>query len=232
MLRGMVLAEDVLMSDAASPARGTSAEFSSRLLGLLYRGVADAQPWCEFAEALRVEMRACNVGITLHHATGQGRDLFLMAGQPDDQTDWQAVEATYRAEFLEDDPLRPDLMRPGEVGLVRLDTADARGRRIVESFGISACLRVCVAEPGGMRCWVDVVRGREQAPADFEAADISRLQALTPHLSAALELFARLQRHSSEQAIYEGMLDHLGLGCMLLDEQGQLIHMNLSLIHI
>jgi hypothetical protein len=69
------------------------------LLGALYEGPLEAEPWRGFAERLRVLFEARNVAITLHHPQGLVRDSYVMAQDPADATDWVAVETTYRARF-------------------------------------------------------------------------------------------------------------------------------------
>ena len=196
------------------------------LLGLLYQGAVSATPWQAFAEALRVAMGARNVMITLHHVGDQGRDSYVMASIRDDTIDWAAVEVQYRRDYMSDDPLRPDLMVPGQMATRDDVPISESPPEFLKQLGLSHCLRTCVAEPGGMRCWVDVVRGREHAQARFSATELALLQDLTPHLGHALELFARLKSQETERAVYESMVEHFGLGCMLISDAGELVHIN------
>lgn len=196
------------------------------LVGLTYEGAVEAKPWQSFAEELRQVLDARNVVITLHHAENEKSDTYLMAQIPDDRIDWAAVEAHYRAELMEDDPFRPDRMAPGEVGITEVAAMKGKWHAFMHDLGLVHNLRICFAEPDGIRCWVDVVRGHPSSDRPFSTDDIALIRELSPHLNRALALYAKLQRQASEKAIYEGMVDHFALGCALLNEEGEVIHLN------
>lgn len=195
---------------------------SGDLLHLLYQSIQDALPWQRFAEGLRGLLRARNVVITLHHVQQTGCDSYVMAGIADDPIDWQAVEEEYRANFMALDPVSLGRMVPGQVERLSQHLSYSH---FSKKLGFSDSMRLCVAEPQGMRCWVDVVRSEAQQPL-FSTADMELLQALVPHMETALNLFARLQRQETECFVYESMLDHFGLGCVLLNGTGEVLHMN------
>ena len=203
---------------AETVSASTSAE--SALLYTLYQSIQDEMPWHRFAQQLRGVLGARNVVITLHHMKQAGYDSYIMAGAEDDLVDWVAMEQEYRAEFMAEDPLRLDRMEPGQVSRGQSNTMS-----FVTQLGLTDSLRLCVAEPLGMRCWFDIVRSNPQFP-KFTEADLGLLQSLLPHLENALCLFARLQRQETERFVYESMLDHLGLGCVLLNGSGHVLHMN------
>lgn len=190
------------------------------LLYALYQSIHDDVPWQGFAQELRRVLGARNVGITLHHMKQAGQDSYVMAGVENDAIDWLMVEQEYRSDFMADDPLSLDRMQPGQV--VRVNS---HGMHFVAKLGLTDCVRLCVAEPLGMRCWIDIVRSDLQVP-KFAQEQLDVLQTLLPHLENALCLFARLQRQEAERYVYESMLDHLGLGCVLLDGSGHVLHMN------
>ncbi len=198
----------------------------SALLGLIYEGPSEAVPWQSFAEALRLKLAARNVIITLNHVDNDGSDVYVMASIPGDEVDWAAVEATYRTEFMEHDPLRPSSMAPGQINVIGPATAGTRKHSFVQNIGLSQSLRLCVAEPGGVRCWVDVIRSLDHPEPCFTPADIALLRGLLPHLTRAVGLYARLKRQEIEKTIYESMVDHFALGCILLNDQREVLHIN------
>lgn len=198
----------------------------SDLLGLIYEGVSGEVPWRGFAEGLRVALEARNVFITLHHDHDDGHDVFVVTGEPGDDVDWLAVESTYRAEFMKDDPFRPGSMEPGQLGLIEASEGDTRKRALFEHLQIARTLRICIAEPGGLRCWIDVIRNFSRPDPSFTPADLALIRALQPHLARALGLYAQLKRQEAEKAIYESIVDHFALGCILLNENAEVIHIN------
>lgn len=198
----------------------------SALTDLIYEGVSDAVPWQGFAEGLRVALGARNVFVTLHHADDDGHDIFVGACEPGDDVHWAAVESTYRAEFMEDDPFRPGNMAPGQLALLQPLRDSSRRHVLFEHLRIARGLRTCVAEPGGIKCWIDVIRGIQHPDPPFSAADLALMQALLPHLTRALGLYAQLKRLETEKAIYENMVEHFALGCILLNDEREIIHIN------
>lgn len=209
------------MDDLSPAANETLLE----LLGPLYDGATEAEPWSSFAERLRQALNAGNVAITLHHQHGLG-DVYVMAREPADTTDWSAVETAYRARVEHADPLRLDRMTPGDVVVVETVKVEPARRHFLDAHDIAHSLRACFAEPGGMRCWIDVVRRRRQQDQPFASADVRQLQQLLPHFSRALTFYATLKRQEISNAIHEGTMAHFGLGCALLDGEGTVIHLS------
>ncbi|GAA4006118.1 hypothetical protein GCM10022279_32660 [Comamonas faecalis] len=196
------------------------------LLQCLYAGISQATPWQDFAEQLRLHLAARTVCVTLHHSEDESQDVYVMASIPADTIDWAQLEATYRAEWMEDDPLRPSSMEPGQISLAQAAQSAALKSGLLKDAGISQNLRLCAAEPGGMRCWIDVIRSRDLAAPEFSAADLALMHALLPHITQALGLYAQLRRQEAETAIYQGMVEHFSLGCILIDHQRKVIHTN------
>lgn len=206
--------------------RWQAAEVLPELIGLVYEGINESEPWFGLAERLRHLYAACNVAITLHHADDLPHDTQVMSLDPDNRTDWLLAERIYRERFCHIELLRPESVAPGT--LVEFGAGDVE-RECAEYFvflGIGRCLRTCFAEPGGMRCWVDVVRPRQLPELPYSSEERRLLQQLVAHLSRALGLYARMRRQETEKSLYEGSLDHLVLGCLLLDGDGQVIGVN------
>jgi DNA-binding CsgD family transcriptional regulator len=186
------------------------------IVGDIYEGPLEAEPWRSFAERLRTVLAARNVAITLHHPQGDVGDTYVMAQEADDATDWEAVETIYREQFMHSDPGRLELVQPGEILEIGVGSVSPEERDFRASLDIGNCLRTSFAEPGGMRCWIDVVRPLRGA-APFDAADTGLLRTLHPHLVRALRLYAAQKRQEAERAVYEDTIDHFVLGSVLLD---------------
>ena len=201
------------------------------LVGAVYQGPLDAEPWSVFAERLRVAMAARNVAVTLHHPDGVTLDTYVMAAEPGDRTDWDAVERMYRERYMADDPRRLDRMAPGDILLIDPGSGMPGFGEYILSLGIGQSLRTRFDEPGGMCCWIDIVRPREGA-APFGEAELALLRSLHPHLVRALELHARHRRLELEKAVYEDTIDHLLLGSVLLDGALRIVHRNRAAVTI
>ena len=170
-------------------------------------------------------LAARNVAITLHHPQGLVGDTYVMAQDTDDATDWEAVETVYREQFMRDDPDRLELMRPGEILEIGVAGIPREMAEMLAFFDIGKCLRISFAEPGGMRCWIDVVRPLRSA-APFDAADTGLLRTLYPHLARSLRLYAAQKRQEAECALHEDTLDHFVLGSVVLDGALEILRVN------
>lgn len=215
-----------LVSDGSIRERQVGSEMLFELIELVYEGLNEPAPWHGFAHRLRELFDAKAVSITLHHSPELARDVQVMAVAPDDDTDWALAEQTYRERFAHIDLLRPERVQPGEVVVIESTAVEPDCADYFAALGIFACLRSCFSEPGGMRCWVDVVRGSEVPQRPFAAADLELLRRLSSHLARALGLYARLQRQETEKTIYADSLDHLLLGCLVLDDESRVLCAN------
>ena len=186
------------------------------LVGDIYEGALESEPWRGFAERLRSVLAARNVAITLHHPEGALGDTYVMAQEADDDTDWEAVETVYRQQFMHDDPRRLEFVQPGEIVAIDAGSISPGAREYLGALDIGQCLRTSFAEPGGMRCWIDIVRALRGA-VPFDAADTGLLRTLHPHLVRALRLYAAQKRQEAERGVYEDTIDHFVLGSVLLD---------------
>lgn len=225
--RGALFRCDALDLPAMDASRKTplGPEALLELVGDIYEGPLEAEPWRSFAERLRTVLAARNVAITLHHPQGLVGDTYVMAQEADDATDWEAVETVYREQFMHDDPGRLDLMRPGEILEIDVASLPQGMGDLLASLDIGNCLRTSFAEPGGMRCWIDVVRPL-RAATPFDAADTGLLRTLYPHLERSLRLYAAQKRQEAERALYEDTLDHFVLGSVMLDGALEIMRVN------
>lgn len=194
------------------------------LVGYVYEGPLEPEPWSSFAEQLRAALAARNAAITLHHSEGVVFDTYVMAKAPGDETDWDDVERTYRQRYMRDDPRRLGLMQPGDVV-----TIDARKEKDVGEFlaahDIGSCLRTSFAEPGGMRCWIDVMR-RRTPHVPFDRAEVALIERLLPHLARSLRLYAGQKRQELEKKLYEETVEHFLIGSVVLDGERRVVHTN------
>ncbi len=196
------------------------------LIGAVYEGPRETDPWLGLAQRLRQLLCARSVAVTLHHSQGLLFDVMVMAQEPGDDADWHALENIYRKDFMAADPFRYENMAPGEILFIRAASAAPAMQVFLEQFDIAHCLRLCFSEPGGMLCWIDVIRRRQEPDQPFTETDAQLLRELLPHLQRALGLYALLKRQEAEKSIYENIIDHFALGCVLLNDAGGVIQVN------
>ena len=208
------------------PSAAAGAALLPELIGLVYEGLNEARPWAALAERLRQVLAARNVTVTLLHSAELPSDIQVMSVEPDDDTDWLLAERVHRERFAHIELVDPKSLRPGEVLVFGPQDVEPDCAEYLVFLNLASCLRTCFAEPGGMRCWIDAIRGRSDPERPFAAGERALIEALLPHLGRALGLYARLKRQEAERSIYEGCLDHLLLGCLLLDGDARLLCVN------
>lgn len=197
------------------------------LVGLVYATINETNPWYSFAAGLQQMLGAKAVSVTLHHSPDLPRDIHIMAVEPGDQVDWLAAEHTYRERFSHIELLHPKAVKPGQVLAIDTATIAPECAEYFATLGIHGSLRTCFSEPSSdMRCWIDIVRGDTSSSAEFNQQAADLLQLLLPHLSRALGLYAKLQQQEMEREIYATSLDHLSLGCLMLDSQAKILCAN------
>lgn len=214
-----------------------AAEEYDALVGSIYQGALDAAPWQSFLPRLLDALGAMVVSLTLRPPREGDTGLILNHLRPyttasghsfskADPRDWPST--AYREQFFALDPFI-DLPPLTVVSLQELIPLAALReseyyRQFLEPAGILYILGADAREPGGMEARLRVSRGPDDAP--FDAADERLLARLLPHLARALEINARLARTESERALYEGAVDQLAVGTIILDGHAQVLSTN------
>ncbi len=207
-----------------SPDPDVSLDQFHRLIELAYEGPLEPRPWETFLHELRRISGDRAAAITLHHPNDGGMDAYVMADDPDDLIDWNQAERIYVARHMESDPLRTDRVAPGQIVIIDAFKVDPAYAEFLRACQIAYTLRMGFAEPGGMRCWLDVIRRDAQRPFGQREQEFFRKR--LPHLERALRLYAALMRTEAEKSLYEETIDHFVLGGLLLNGRSEVIHCN------
>ena len=209
----------------------------SDLVGLIYQGALEEQPWQSALPALREALDAQVVSLVLRPPTAGDQGVILNCVRPDqgrrrhnstlaDPNDWEAC--AYREQFFSLDPFvnlplnkvitLEDILPDKE--LVKSDYY----LHYLEPIGLFRILGVDTAEPGGMlarlRC------SRRSSEQRFNLRERQLVSLLTPHLRRAIEVYARMNRMTSERDVYAGAVSQLSVASIILDEQGRLLTTN------
>lgn len=197
------------------------------LVGLIYESINADTPWYSFADNLRQTLGAKAVSVTLHHSPDVLHDIHVLAAGADDQVDWLSAELTYRERFAHIELLQPKQVAPGQILYIDASMVDRECADYFTALGIQGSLRTCFSEAASdMRCWIDIVLDTTTATAAFIQQARALVKLLLPHLSRALGLYAKLQQQETQRDIYEASLDHLSLGCLMLDSRAQVLCTN------
>ncbi|NND67281.1 MAG: helix-turn-helix transcriptional regulator [Halioglobus sp.] len=207
------------------------------LVGLIYQGAVEEQPWQSALPALREAMNAQVASLVLRPPSEGDQGVILNSVRPgperlDDDTrlanpnDWQAT--AYREQFFSLDPfinLPPDKVITLEDILPDQELMESDYYlHYLEPIGLFRILGVDTAEPGGMLARLRF--SRRENDRRFAQRERLLLEMLTPHLKRAIEIYARLNRTTSERDVYAGAVNQLSVASIILDEQGRLLSAN------
>ncbi len=196
---------------AASAFAGLSAEAWSELLGYIYDGHQEPQPWATAIKYIQEQLRASWVALMLRPATTHRDALIVTAGRPV----WLASESPYvkgndippGGLFRE---LAPDRMQA--LVQVRATRAyqHAMGADILVSQDFLARLRICRNEKEGA----------------FSAAEVECGQMLLQHFRRALRSWSQHLGDQQEADLGAWAIDSLRLGIVTLGESGSVLSAN------
>ena len=207
------------------------------LVGLIYQGALEAQPWQSALPALREALDAQVVSLTLRPPTEHDQGVILNCVRPEpggkdqgtelaDPNDWQV--SAYREQFFSLDPFvnlpqdrviaLEDILNDDEL------TASDYYQHYLEPIGLFRILGVDTAEPGGMLARLRFSRRRKETA--FDERERQLLEHITPHLRRAIEIYAKLNRTTAERDVFAGAVNQLSVASIILDEQGRILTVN------
>jgi DNA-binding CsgD family transcriptional regulator len=208
-----------------------------QLVDAIYEGALDTQPWQKALPALRRALDAQVVSLVLRPPSDDDSGVILNCvrpepgGEPDvnslaDPSDWEA--RAYREQFFALDPfvnLPPekivaleDILSDDEL------MASDYYQHYLKPIDLFRILGVDTLEPGGMLARLRVSRRRSEPR--FGEQERLLLARITPHLRRAIQVYATLNRTTSERDVYAGAVDQLSVATIILDEQGRVLNNN------
>lgn len=206
-----------------------------QLLGLIYQGPLERQPWLQALPILRELFDAQVASLVLRPPSRDDPGLILNSVRPDsdapdqglaDPGDWELT--AYREEFFSLDPFvnlpvnrviaLEDILPDSE-----LERSDYY-QQYLEPIGLFRILGVDTSEPGGMVARLRFSRRRSEAR--FSDGERQLLGRITPHLNRAIQIYATLNRATTERDVYAGAVSQLAVATIILDEQARVLNAN------
>ena len=198
-------------------------EFSD-LLGALYQGALEDQPWQSFLANVRELLGAHLVTLVLRPPSAEGRAVMLSDGGS-----LSAIKSYNEGQFV----LDPFVNLPSRrvVGLHEYLSTDALlasdfYRIIMEPQGWYDFLGADIRQEGELDVRFRV--GRYKGASRFSVKERSIVEALLPHLERSVVLQTRINRTERERAVYAGAVEQLSVATIILDETGQVVSSNES----
>jgi DNA-binding CsgD family transcriptional regulator len=192
----------------------------------IYSGVLEKPPWktlgrlcCEKMSSTRCymvtywQLRKEYADVNIH-----GKD----EGTEALRQHYLAIEDVDPQRFLDMLPgrayAREDLLTPDEISHGNFYGG------FLQPSGMDHFLCLPVREVGGFRAWLSI--GRKASFGPYSAEDKAFFEGLNFHLETALSLYSTLKRTQAERDIYRNLTGRLGIGLVVLDQAGQVIHSN------
>lgn len=206
------------------------------LVGLIYQGALEQQPWQSALPVLREALDAQVVSLVLRPPSAEDQGVILNCVRPEqpqhaaatlaDPDDWEVC--AYREQFFALDPF---INLPTDKVVALEDILPDRELitsdyylHYLQPINLFRILGVDTSEPGGMLARLRFSR-RENEPR-FDKRDRHLLELITPHLRSAIQIYAKLNRTTSERDVYAGAVSQLSVATIILDEQGRLLNSN------
>ncbi len=194
----------------------------NRMILSIYQGLNGEEPWRDTVRHLSVYMNSGSAVIVVRPSTAS--DLGFLVSEPRNPE----IEDAYRAHFWTEDPFL-------ELPIGRVLTIDehlgADGwlnsnfyQRVIGKGGIRYGMGINIVSESGTVCRIRLYRMENESA--FEQADKERLFELIPHFGQALGLAARLELHETQSELYEGALNRLHIGAIVLDETQHVLRCN------
>jgi len=208
-----------------------------QLVALIYEGALEEQPWQSALPALREALDSQVVSLVLRPPSADDQGVILNCVRPDqplgestsglaDPDDWQV--SAYREQFFALDPF---VNLPTDKVIALEDILPDRELmasdyyiHYLKPIDLFRILGVDTAEPEGMLARLRF--SRRASEARFGQQERRILELLTPHLRRAIQIYAKLNRTTSERDVYAGAVNQLSVGTFILDEQGRVLNTN------
>lgn len=193
----------------------------NRMTLAIYQGLLDKDPWRVTVEHLSVHMAASAIIVI---RPSSSTDLGFIACHPRNPE----IEHAYRALYWTQDPFL-DLPIDQVLTIDEYLGADAWlasdfYRNFIGQGGVRYGLGINIVSQNGTVCRLRLYRLPEQ-PA-FTQQDKDRLRDLVAHFNQALSLATRIERNETQSELYEGALDRLHIGAIVLDENQHILRCN------
>lgn len=192
------------------------------LIGLLYEGLLEADPWSSLLGALRERLKASSVSLLMQpRGTLLPVTSFRCGGSPEGHVQ-------YRGHYHLSDPF-VNLPDREVVTLDEfVDRSDPRMTEAFDSFlaqhAARRVLGIDFALDSGATIRFRVARGGDMP--DFDEDERALCLALVPHFDRALRIFVRLDAAESARLLYQTTVEQLSIGAMVVSADGQMLRAN------
>lgn len=206
-------------------AAGTSYAELQGLIGLVYDGLLEDKPWNALLDALRRQFRANYASLTIRLPSAEDRGLVVFAGEARPH-----IHALYSSSLYAVDPFvnlpRDTVVMLEELIDEREWLASVIYRDFLEPLQVRYMMGADIRSDDGREREFRLRLSRPPQSGPFSETERALCGLLLPHLRRALRLYAHLDRVESACRLYVGTLERIGIGSILLDENGGICRIN------
>jgi DNA-binding CsgD family transcriptional regulator len=196
------------------------------MLGLIYEGPMEDEPWLSFLTLFRTHLGAAATSLNgrLPQLNDRGFDVSVS------QWDVSALRERYSEKYHSLNPFPYKTLSPGTAYRWSdfLSDRDFRKGRFYQEFckplGYEYALCLCLEAPLGGRAWLHAVRNK--AAGNFSSRELAWCEALSPHFRRALRILYRLKQTEVDQFTFESAIHQLEIGTIVLDSEDLVLRSN------
>ena len=195
------------------------------LIGLVYDGLLEDKPWNGLLDALRRQFGANYVSLTIRLPSAEDRGLVVFVGEARPH-----IHAIYSSSLYTVDPF---VNLPRDTVVMLEELIDEREwldsviyRDFLEPLQVRYMMGADIRSDDGREREFRLRVSRPPQGRPFSETERALCGLLLPHLKRALRLYAHLDRVESACRLYVGTLERMGIGSILLDEDGAICRLN------
>ena len=193
-----------------------------RMVLSIYEALNSNDPWRETVRHLAVYMNASCAIVVIRPSTAA--DMGYLVCEPR----FQDIEDVYRAHYWMQDPFLDlpigQVLTIDEYLGAQQWQATSFFKDLFGEGNLCDGLGINIVSKNGTVCRIRLYKQAREGT--FSCADKDRLLKLAAHFSQALGLAARLELYETQSELYEGALNRLHIGSIVLDETQRVLRCN------
>lgn len=195
----------------------------NELIGSIYDGIDHKTPWASFLDGLTAVMKARDSSIVMVVPNQVGSSYNVTTSDTDPRLTHQYLDGVFSVNFVMDmpqpQPATIDELMPRE---------EFRRTPLYQKFlapiGVEYMLGVDVINNEDLHIKLAIERTREQGQFGDEEKEL--LSYLIPHFQRALRLREKSHTGTSLRSLYLDTVAKMAIGCVILDNKGQVLYTN------
>lgn len=195
----------------------------NELIKAIYQGPLEDELWSSFLQQYR-ELMGASYATLLLRPPSPGDDGIVLNAIRHSSEVFMAYNQTYFSlDSFVDLPTGKVVTLDEFIGAEAF-LQSAYYQKFLKPLGVRHILGADLTQGGAFNARLRVTRDDDQA--EFNEQEKQLTQLILPHLEQAILLHAKLAQTEMHKLVYADAIEHLAMGCFILDEQTKVLHMN------